>query len=65
MSTSKICDKFESRVMGLFEKPAFYQGPCRFHQGGTVCTRKEVFRCETQGFKVEPRADQESDGEID
>jgi hypothetical protein len=62
---SEICDKFKAREQGLFEKPSPFQGPCRYHRGGNVCTRGDVWTCSTKGYKIEPRTNSDDDGEID
>jgi hypothetical protein len=66
MTMPKPCEKFRPREPELFpKKPGVNRGPCHYHEGGTICTHREIFRCETEGFKIIPRADSDEDGEID
>jgi hypothetical protein len=48
--------------MGLFEKPAFYQGPWKHHQGGAICSLG--LQCKTEGRKTNYRVE-DDDGTTD
>jgi hypothetical protein len=62
MSTPKVCGECKDRDLGLFEKPAFYQGPCRHHQGGERCSLG--LKCKTEGHKTNYRVE-DDDGTTD
>jgi hypothetical protein len=62
----KKCEEFKAKDGALFGHEYSHQpgGSCRFyvHPGG--CNKPGVpFVCQTDGFKVIPRADQKSDSE--
>lgn len=68
-SMSKVCEAFKAKDGSLFGHEYSHQpgGPCRHYVHPGACTIANLGKWkkyETEGFKVIPRADQESDGEV-
>lgn len=59
------CEKFKPRPQPLRQADTIHNpGPCRYHRGGDICARKDVFLCHTDGYAVRPwRADSDEDGD--
>jgi len=49
----KECPHFQHREPRLFHSDTD-RGPCRYHLGGTTCSRRDVFLCETMGHRTKP-----------
>jgi len=62
---NKICKEFKAKAESLFGQEYSHQpgGPCQHYVHPHGCKIDLQDTCETEGFKVIPRADQESDTE--